>query len=136
MIRCLVSGTLHGEPQARTSSNGNTFALAKVKADDKNGNWIWISAIAFGEQAERLLLLKAGDAVAISGRAELGVWTDKDGNAHSSLSLVAEEVAALRAKPKTPPQEQARRPASRRRYQNNPPVAAESAPPFDDPLDF
>lgn len=133
MIRCLVSGTLHGEPQARTSANGSTFALVKVKADDKSGNWVWALAIAFGEQTERLLSLKAGDAVAISGRAEMGIWTDKDGNAHSNLSLVAEEVAALKAKSK-PPQE--RRPAPRQRHQNNPPVDAEPATPLDDPLDF
>lgn len=26
-----------GSPQARTSANGNTFAIGKVRADDKNG---------------------------------------------------------------------------------------------------
>lgn len=134
MIRALISGTLHADPERRTSQNGNPFALCKVKADDKNGAWVWVSAIAFGEQAERLLSLKAGDAVAISGRAEMGIWTDKGGNAHSSLSLVAEEVAALRDKPKTPPQEPAGRPAPRRH--GSPPVATESAAPFDDALDF
>lgn len=28
MIRCLVTGRLHDMPQARTSANGNTFAIA------------------------------------------------------------------------------------------------------------
>lgn len=72
MIRCLVTGRLHDTPQARTSATGNTFAIAKLKADDKNGAWVWVSVIAFGQEAERLLTLKQGDAVAIGGRAESG----------------------------------------------------------------
>ena len=67
MIRCLITGKLHDTPQARTSANGNSFVLAKVKADDKNGAWVWVSVIAFGEESERLLKLKAGDAATGSG---------------------------------------------------------------------
>ena len=33
MIRALVTGTLHNDPQARTSQNGNPFTTAKIKAD-------------------------------------------------------------------------------------------------------
>jgi len=66
MIRALITGKLHDTPQARTSATGNTFAIAKVKADDKGGAWVWVSVIAFGAEAERLLELKAGDAVSIA----------------------------------------------------------------------
>ena len=100
MIRCLITGKLHDIPQARTSATGNTFAVAKVKADDKGGAWVWVSVIAFGAEAERLLELKAGDVVSIAGRAELNVWADRDGNHHPGLSLVADEIATLRGKPK------------------------------------
>ena len=100
MIRALATGTLYGSPQTRTSAAGNTFAIAKVKADDKGGAWVWVSVIAFGAEAERLLELKAGDAVAIGGRAELSVWEDRDGNHHPGLSLVVDELAALKGKPK------------------------------------
>ena len=92
MIRALITGKLHDTPQARTSATGNTFAIAKMKADDKAGAWVWVSVIAFGAESERLLELKAGDAVAIGGRAELSVWQDRDGNHHPGLSLVAAEV--------------------------------------------
>lgn len=44
-------------------------------------------------EAERLLELKAGDAVSIGGRAELSVWQGRDGNHYPGLSLVADEVA-------------------------------------------
>mgnify|MGYP003383273338 CR=1 FL=1 len=123
MIRLLCTGTLYGDPQARTSQNGSTFAIAKVKADDKNGAWIWVSIIAFGNEAERLLQLKAGNALAASGRAEVSVWTDKEGNSHPSLSLVVEELAALKGKPK-PRQERPHR------------ATSGNDAPFDDPLPF
>lgn len=79
MIRCLASGRLHDAPQARTSATGNTFAVCKVKADDKNGAWTWVSVIAFGQEAERLAPLKAGAAVSVSGRAKLSAWLNKGG---------------------------------------------------------
>lgn len=134
MIRCLVSGTLHADPQARASANGNAFTLCKVKADDKNGAWVWVSAIAFGDAAERLLQLKAGDSVSLSGRAELSTWTDKDGTAHPGLSLVADEVAALRAKPK--PKAEGQRPPGRNPKPGREPqpaaAGADGGTPFDD----
>ena len=33
MIRALITGTVYGEPQARTSQAGKPYATAKVKAD-------------------------------------------------------------------------------------------------------
>lgn len=125
MIRCLVTGRLHDTPQARTSANGNTFAIAKVKADDKNGAWVWVSVIAFGQEAERLLPLKQGDTVAIGGRAEIGAWLDKDGNPHGSLSIVVDEIATLRGKPRPP--SEARQPSRRPARQPEP-----AGVPFDD----
>ena len=140
MIRALVSGTLHDQPQSRISQNGNAFALCKVKADDKAGAWIWVSAIAFGDAAERLLQLKAGDSVSIAGRAELGTWQDKDGNAHPSLSLVADEVAALRVKPKLAAEAETHQRQTRRQPRRNPPSSRQPQPegagvPFDDIAD-
>ncbi len=43
MIRALISGKLHDAPQARTSQNGNQFAICKVKADDKSGAYLLIT---------------------------------------------------------------------------------------------
>ena len=105
-----------------------------MKADDKAGAWVWVSAIAFNEAAERLLQLKAGDSVSLSGRAELSTWTDKDGTAHPGLSLVADEVAALRAKPK--PKAEGQRPPGRNPKPGREPqpaaAGADGGTPFDD----
>lgn len=123
MIRVLISGKLHDAPQQRESAKGTAYAICKVKADDKGGGWVWVSAIAFGQEAERLLSLKAGDAVAIGGRAELSVWEDKDGHHHPGLSVVADEVATLRGRPKPKPSRQQAAPVR-------------EAAPFDDELSF
>ena len=68
MIRTLLTGNLYGEPQARTSKSGSTFATAKVRADGKDGAVLWISIVAFNEVADRLLTLPANAAVALSGK--------------------------------------------------------------------
>lgn len=130
MIRALISGKLHDAPQARESAKGTSYAICKVKADDKGGTWVWVSCIAFGAEAERLLSLKAGDAVAIGGRAELSVWEDKDGNHHPGLSLVADEVATLRGRPKPKADKP---PPPRQRQQAAP---SHDPAPFDDELMF
>ena len=132
MIRCLITGKLHDIPQTRTSATGNSFAVAKVKADDKNGAWVWVSVIAFGAEAERLLELKAGDAVAIGGRAELSVWQDRDGQHRPGLSLVAEEVATLRGKSKPRNEGEPRHPPRQR--SGRPPDPVGDGVPFDDPI--
>ena len=100
MIRALITGSLYGDPQARTSQAGKPFVTAKVRADGKDGVSVWCSIIAFGELAERLATLGANAAVALSGRAELSCWVDKGGEPKAGLSLVVDELATLKAKPK------------------------------------
>ena len=125
MIRALVTGRLHDMPQARTSQSGNTFTTGKLRADGKDGATVWTSIIAFGELGERLATLPAGAALSVSGRAEIGAWSDKDGNPHGSLSLVCDELATLKGKPRPP--SEARQPSRRPARQPEP-----AGVPFDD----
>ena len=129
MIRALISGTLYGRPQARTSQAGKPFATAKVRADGKNGESVWCSIIAFGEIADRLLTLADGASISISGRAEVNAWLDKTGEPKAGLSVVVDEIATLKAKPKPQGREQGE-PAPRQSPRR--PVA--TAPGFDDAL--
>ena len=100
MIRALVSGTLHGDPQTRTSRGGQSFTTGKLRADGGDGNMVWCSLIAFGQEGERLATLKAGAALSVSGRAKVTAWAGKDGSPAGGLSVVADEVATLRGRPK------------------------------------
>jgi single-stranded DNA-binding protein len=102
MIRALITGNLYGDPQARTSQAGKQFVTAKMRADGKDGASVWCSVIAFGEQADRLLTLGDGAALAVSGRAEVSGWLDKQGEPRAGLSLVADEIATLKGKPRPP----------------------------------
>ena len=123
MIRILATGTLHTEPTSRTSANGNPYTTAKLRADDGKGGSIWCNLIAFGSEAERLATLKAGAALSVSGRAEVSAWLDKQGEPRGGLSIVVEELAALKGKPK-PRQERPHR------------ATSGNDAPFDDPLPF
>ena len=119
MIRILATGTLHTEPTSRTSANGNPYTTAKLRADDGKGGSVWCNLIAFGSESERVATLKAGAPLSVSGRAEVSAWLDKQGEPKAGLSIVVDELATLRAKPR--PQEGERRPAPRRQSPNPPP---------------
>lgn len=98
MIHALLTGNLYGNPQARTAANGKEYVTAKVKADGKDGVATWCSIIAFGEQADRLLTLGDGAVLSVSGKAEINVWLDKQGEPRAGFSLVADQVATLKTK--------------------------------------
>jgi Single-strand binding protein family len=102
MIRALVSGILFADPQVRTSKAGTTYCTAKLRADGKDGVSVWCSLIAFGEPAERLLTLKANAALSVSGKAELQAWLSKTGEPAAGLSLVVDDLAVLKPKPRPP----------------------------------
>ena len=98
--RGLFTGQLYGDPQARTSQAGKSFTTAKVRADGKDGAVLWISVVAFGDLAERLLTMKANTALALSGKLEVSAYTDKQGQPAAGLSVVCDELATLKAKPR------------------------------------
>lgn len=104
MIRVLLTGALHSDPQARTSQTGKPFTTGKLKADAGENGPVWVSIIGFQEQAERLATLKAGQAVAITGRAKLTAWLNKTGEPCAGLDVVIDELATLKARPRPQPQ--------------------------------
>ena len=100
MIRAMVSGTLHGDPQTRTSRGGQPFTTARMKADTGDGGTTWVSLIAFGQEGERLATLKSGAAISVSGRAKLNAWTGKSGEPAAGLDMTIDELITLRGRPK------------------------------------
>jgi single-stranded DNA-binding protein len=134
MIRVLASGTLHDAPQARTSANGNPYTTAKLRADDGKGGSIWCSLIAFGSEAKRLATLKAGAALSVSGRAEVSAWLDKQGEPKAGLSVVVDDLASLRGKPKprSVDQEAGRSVPARSKRADSTGLGGPNALPFDD----
>lgn len=101
MIRALVTGVLVADPQPRTAANGKPFALARVAVPQGDEGRVFCSAICFDDSAvARLLQLRAGAQVSMAGTLKAGVWTDKEGAAHPSLDLLADEVASATPRPR------------------------------------
>lgn len=99
----MASGTLHDAPTVRTSRGGQPYCTAKLRADTGDGGTVWCSLIAFGEQAERLAGLKAGQALSVSGRCKLSAWLGKDVSPAGGLDMTIDELATLRGRPKPHP---------------------------------
>ncbi len=100
MIRAPISGRLYGAPARRTGQSGTEFVTGKLRVDTGDEHPAWASVIFFGEAGQRLGAPRDGDAAAAAGRLTLRAFIVKDGNPKAAMSIVADEVAAVRRKPK------------------------------------
>ncbi len=91
----LITGILIADPVARQGAKGQ-FATATIRVATDDGA-ILVSAVAFGRLADNLLECRAGDAVAMAGRARLTAWTGRDGAEHHGVSVVVEQIASAAA---------------------------------------
>lgn len=56
MIDALIAGKIHGQPSSRTGQSGKTFTVAKIKAQQGDGEQVFVSTIAFDDKAAKALL--------------------------------------------------------------------------------
>jgi single-stranded DNA-binding protein len=101
MIRALVSGTLYDAPRGGLGRNGKPFTTAKVKAEGKNGDAVWVSCVAFGDMAEKLAMQAAKAPISVVGKIEVSIYTAKTGEPKAGLSMVVEDCAALETRPRS-----------------------------------
>ena len=93
----LAQGRLVKPPEQRTASNGRAYALAQIAVSMEEGD-VLASVIAFRPEAvAALLALDKGDAVAVAGRAKVGVWQPREGEPRASLSITADAVLSTYA---------------------------------------
>jgi len=98
MIEALIGGRLQGEPEQRRGKSESMYVVARVRAQDSDGELIIVNVIAFNVEVGAVLLeLHDGDAVALSGSVTPKVWSDRQGNARAALDMVA--VRVLSAQP-------------------------------------
>jgi single-strand DNA-binding protein len=130
-IYTLASGPLVGDPQRRTGAKG-PFTTATIRTGGEEA--VFVSVIAFGDEGERLLEFVKGDALAVSGRARLTSWTGRDGVEKRGISVVAEQIAAAKPRPRpdarshTPRAAARARSAARAIYSPNPAHAPPDLP--------
>jgi single-stranded DNA-binding protein len=93
MIEGLIAGTLMGDPEARIGKGDSRFVLAKVRAQNNDGEFVIVNVIAFDPVASKVLAaLREGDAVSVAGSINPKVWADRQGVVRPALDVVAHKV--------------------------------------------
>ena len=137
MIAALAIGTLFRAPEQRQSKAGRPFVTATLKAKDGEGMQ-FIRLVVFSESAQaELLRLQAGDSLSAQGALKAELYRPEGGEPKLSLSIVADQILALKqppkdreAKPKPPAQDTRPEPRSR-----NDRCAGSWQRPLDGPVD-
>ena len=93
-------GRLGRDPKAITTQSGKPMASASLAVDlgtqrDPDATH-WLPLIAFGQQADALLKHQQSDMLAVMGRMQRNIWTDKDGAQHVDLQLIVDTIASAR----------------------------------------
>lgn len=90
MIDALLTGRLAAAPEARTASNGNRYATARVIVATGGDERLSVSVIAFNaDTVAGLLALAKDETVSLAGELTPKVWTDKDGHAKPTADMKA-----------------------------------------------
>jgi len=95
-ILSMVSGSLHKDPEKKSTKAGAPFVCCTVKHLD-GGHAQFVRVVAFDpDAAAELAGLARGDGLTVSGRLEAEAYQKDDAPARVSLSIVAERVEALK----------------------------------------
>ena len=95
-ITALITGKLTADPERRTGPSGKTYVLAKLHAQQQDGEAVYVTLFAFGTTTQEVLLaLGKGAALSASGSLKLGVWTGQDGQPHVQASMVMDALITL-----------------------------------------
>ena len=102
--KVMIIGYLGKDPEMRYTPSGKpvtTFNVAASRSwNTSNGErrteTEWFTVVAWSSLAEICnQYLKKGNRVYIEGRLQTRHWEDKDGNHHSSVEIVANEMIML-----------------------------------------
>ncbi|MDD5461959.1 MAG: single-stranded DNA-binding protein [Methylococcales bacterium] len=80
MIDALINGKLIKAPELKTSQNGKAYCSFLLSVAVGEEQPIVVSAISFGEVAERIAKLGKGDSLAVIGSLKPTTWQDKATN--------------------------------------------------------
>jgi len=105
--RSLITGSLFRDPEQKTSKTGRPYVTATLKVKDGDGFTFWrLTAFSESVSAE-LMRLSEGDSVSAQGALKVETY-EKDGATKISLSLIADQILALRQPRERPAGEQNR----------------------------
>ncbi len=133
-IDALLNGKIYGQPEERTSRNGNPFVVARLRVPMANGESMFAGLVAFRDSARAALLaLGDSDAATVAGELKLGSYLDKAGLPKASLDVTVHQVL-------TPYAVQRKRaavsPPESKPTRDDAPAPAAAEPELDDALPF
>ncbi|MCI0465749.1 MAG: single-stranded DNA-binding protein [Beijerinckiaceae bacterium] len=92
----IVTGSLHKTPERRTAKTGRLYVAATLRAKDGEASQWW-RVMAFSETAQAALMrLVEGDACTVQGAFKAELYRTEGGEQRISLSIVVDNVLALR----------------------------------------
>lgn len=105
MIQCVIDGNVGKEPELKDTKGGTPmcrFSVASTKKQEgREPVTTWVNVLCFKEMASLVAeKVQKGDRVLVTGKLEQEQYTDKDGNARSSLTLLADDVGVSLRWPK------------------------------------
>jgi single-strand DNA-binding protein len=102
--KVMIIGHLGRDPEMRYTPSGRpvtTFTVATSRSwntvdGERHSETEWFNVVAWGNLAEICKqYLTKGQQVYIEGRLQTRRWDDKEGNKHSSVEVVANEMMML-----------------------------------------
>lgn len=102
--KVMIIGHLGRDPEMRYTPSGRpvtTFTVATSRSwntvdGERHTETEWFNVVAWGNLAEICKqYLSKGQQVYIEGRLQTRRWDDKEGNKHSSVEIVANEMMML-----------------------------------------
>lgn len=110
-----ITGNLTREPELRNTQNGTAVLSFGIAVNDrrKNASGQWedvpnfFECVTFGNRATALGdILTKGMKVSIAGKLHYSSW-EKDGQRHSKVDIIANDVEIMQNRKQQQPQEQA-----------------------------
>ena len=105
-----IVGRLGKDPELRTTQSGKSvtsFSLAVQRPrKNQNGDYEsdWIDVQAWGTTAEFICkYFQQGQLMAVSGRIQTRVYTDRDGKARKGVEIVAQDVSFCESRKREEP---------------------------------
>lgn len=86
--------------ELKETSNGKPWAALPMAVELEEGDEaepVWCSAVAFGAVAETLARVPKGAPLAVSGRLRVRRYTDRNGEEHKEIQVVADSVICAKA---------------------------------------
>ena len=106
--KVLLIGRLGHDPEMRYTPSGKPLTKFRMASDrswttadgEKKSETEWFNVVAWGKLAEICnQYLKKGKQVYIEGRLHTRRWQDDEGNNHSAVEVIAQEMIMLDSRP-------------------------------------